>query len=128
MGLGLGRPLLRWLRPGPPPLKQRSPPELGGAGQIGRWLTAAVGLNRCLQLSYHQSDPEMGPAIVPAVPFPRPSATCNVALVGGCGLKAICQIPLCIAFVYLAVQILRVGAVTVLDYLIRHIEDNLEHR
>jgi len=35
---------------------------------------------------------------------------------------------LCIAFVYLAVQILRVGAVTVLDYLIRHIEDNLEHR
>jgi len=70
----------------------------------------------------------MGPAIVPAVPFPRPSATCNVAFLGGCGLKAIYQIPLCIAFVYWAVQILRVAAVTVLDYLIRHIENNLEHR
>ncbi len=70
----------------------------------------------------------MGPAIVPAVPFPRLPATCNVALLGGCGLKAIYQVPLCIAFVYLAVQVLRVGAITVLDYLIRHIEDNPEHR
>jgi hypothetical protein len=70
----------------------------------------------------------MEPAIVPAGPFPRPPATYNLAQLGGCGLKAIYQIPLYVAFVYLAVQILRVSAVTLLDYLIRHIENNLEHR
>jgi hypothetical protein len=43
-------------------------------------------------------------------------------------LKAIYQIPLCIACVYVAVQILRVSAVTLLDYLIRRLEDNPEKR
>jgi hypothetical protein len=43
-------------------------------------------------------------------------------------LNALYQIPLCIVCVYVAVQILRVSVVTLLDYLIRWLEDKLEQR
>jgi hypothetical protein len=66
--------------------------------------------------------------IVPAVPFIQSPATRILRTSERAGLKAIYQIPLCIACVYVAVQILRVSAVTLLDYLIRRLEDNPEKR
>jgi len=44
------------------------------------------------------------------------------------GLKAIYQIPLCVSFVLLVVQSLRVTAASLLDYVIRHCEDEPEQR
>jgi hypothetical protein len=44
------------------------------------------------------------------------------------GLKAIYQIPLCVSFVLLVVQSLRVTAATLLDYVIRHTEDDPQQR
>jgi hypothetical protein len=65
---------------------------------------------------------------VPAAPFIQSPATRILRASEQAALKAIYQIPLCIACVYVAVQILRVSAVTLLDYLIRQLEDNLEQR
>jgi hypothetical protein len=42
--------------------------------------------------------------------------------------KAFYQIPLCVWFVFLVVQLLRVSAVRLLDYLIRRTEDKLARR
>jgi hypothetical protein len=41
---------------------------------------------------------------------------------------AIFQIPICIAFVFVIVQLLRYSAVALLDYFIRRVEDNLKQR
>ena len=78
--------------------------------------------------SYYGCGRETGPVIVPAVPFIQSPATRVLRTSEQAGLKAIYQIPLCIACVYVTVQILRVSAVTLLDYLIRRLEDNPEKR
>ena len=41
-------------------------------------------------------------------------------------LKAIYQIPLCFAFILLVVQGLRAGTASLLDYVIRHAQDEPE--
>jgi hypothetical protein len=66
--------------------------------------------------------------IVPAFPFIRSPATRILRTSEQASWKEVYQIPLCIACVYAAVQILRVSAVTLLDCLIRQLEDNLEQR
>jgi hypothetical protein len=72
----------------------------------------------------------MEPAIVTSAPFARTCAARNLARVGrrvgGQKLKALYQIPLCVSFVFLAVQGLRVTLSDVLDYVIRRTEDSPE--
>jgi hypothetical protein len=65
---------------------------------------------------------------VPGGPFPAHTVTRILRISEATGLKAIYQIPLCVSFVLLVVQSLRVTAATLLDYVIRHTEDDPQQR